>query len=121
MGPEVCESELDGEIDYEKNDSDPIVESYFKYSGEIKDSINLNYKLLIAYRIDHDLDPDTESTIVDIVENAIRFGLKEENINDFTKFIIAELLLILIEHGDSSTLADHKNDFIGRCFAINDQ
>lgn len=119
--PDVVLSELEGKISYGNNDPDPFEEDIVLYSSEIQNIIKSNYILMIQHHFNRELDPETAIVMEDIVHEAFQLGLKQESLNDFVKFLMSELLVVLLRNDDDdSTFGSLKNELIGRDFGLND-
>lgn len=119
---EAVESKLDGQISYNGLDSDPVSgEEDFDLS-QIKESIKNNYTLMIEHHCKEPLNAELEELLMKIIYSAFEYGLEsEKKKNDFVKFLMAELLLIIIKNdGDGSLIVNKKNELIGRYFAFNE-
>lgn len=114
-------SELDGKTCYDNIDPDPIELDIKNYSKEIDESINTNYNLMIQHHFKKELSCNTKTALKQIIYEAFEFGLVIGKLNDFVKFLMSELLIVLIGNdGDDSTYVLHKNEFIGRYFGHNE-
>lgn len=119
--PHVVPSELEGKISYGDNDPDPFEEDIVLGSSEIQNFINTNYKLMVQHHLKRELDLKTATVIVDIVHEAFQLGLKQESLNDFVKFLMSELLVVLLKNDDDdSSFGILKNELIGRYFGLNE-
>ena len=68
-----------------------------------------------------ELDPNPATVIVDIVHEAFQLRLKQESLNDFVKFLMSELLVVLFRNDDDdSSFGILKNELIGRYFGLNE-
>ena len=76
---------------------------------------------MIQHHFNRELDPETAMVMEDIVHEAFQLGLKQESLNDFVKFLMSELLVVLLSNDDDdSTFGSLKNELIGRYFGLND-
>lgn len=118
---QVVPSELEGKTCYDKTDSDTIEQDIKNYAKEIDESINANYKLMIQHHCDNELSCETKEVLTKIINEAFDFGLGIHKLNDFVKFLMSELLIVLISNdGNDSTFILQKNELIGRYFAHNE-